>query len=310
VAFRRHHRQVVTSDKMNFSSESSLFGTSRGQIDKIFQRREEVLCPLCKIKPSRFAVDFQGFTLARCSSCQLEFQNPRPVFSDLASAIYTEDYHGPRESIIDTSRHYQFKRQLGWFERYAVSGDRRILDVGCGAGAFIRFARNYGWRIDGTDVIVHANARTKGTKIWKGQLPDIVFGESLYDVVRFNHVLEHTQDPLSELCRARSLLTKGGVLHVGVPNLAGFSITLKSWQSYLGIKKQRWKHYGAIHHLWFFTPSTLRRLVVAAGFEVIGFETPVVPRSGRPKYITSAIRGSLEALHLGGVIDLFARKSS
>ena len=260
--------------------------------------------------PSPFAVDFQGFTLSRCPNCKLEFQNPRPVFSDLATAIYTEDYHGPKESIVDSARQYQFKRQLGWLERYAASGNRRILDVGCGAGAFIRFAREHGWRIDGTDVVVHEDARVKGSKIWQGQLPDIAFGESLYDVVRFNHVLEHTQNPLSELCQARSLLTKGGILHVGVPNLAGLSITLKSWQSYLGIKKQRWKHYGALHHLWFFTPSTLRRLVVAAGFEVIGFETPVVPRSGRPKFITSAMRGSFEALRLGGVIDLFAKVPS
>ena len=91
-------------------------------------------------------------------------------------------------------------------------------------------------------------------------------------------MLEYTQDPLAELRRARELVTSGGLMCIGVPNLAGLSTRLKSWQSRLHLKRKPWKHYSALHHLWYFTPRTLGRLVEAAGFDVVQWETPVAGR--------------------------------
>ena len=87
-------------------------------------------------------------------------------------------------------------------------------------------------------------ARATGTRVWEGELPTIDFGDARVDVVRFNHVLEHTRDPLLELRRARQLVAPGGILLVGVPNLAGLSTLLKSWQSRLRLKGKPWKHYS------------------------------------------------------------------
>jgi 2-polyprenyl-3-methyl-5-hydroxy-6-metoxy-1,4-benzoquinol methylase len=182
-----------------------------------------------------------------------------------------------------------------------------MLDVGCGAGAFMRFASDRGWSVEGTDVTVTGDAREVGGRIWEGQLPAIDFGDERFDVVRFNHVLEHTPDPLAELRRARALLTIGGILLIGVPNMAGASIRVKSWQSRLGLKRRAWKHYGALHHLWFFTPSTLGQLVETADFTVERWETPVAGRAGRSAAATALIRPTLEILRVGGVLDLYAR---
>ena len=143
--------------------------------------------------------------------------------------------------------------------------------------------------------------------MWEGELPSINFGPARYEVVRFNHVREHTRDPLAELEAARAVLVEGGLLHIGVPNLGGWTITLKSWQSRLHLKRKPWKHYGALPHMWFFTPATLTRLVNAAGFDVLGWETPVAPRPARPSWITTLVRAPLEATRLGGMLDLYAR---
>lgn len=286
----------------------SLFGRSRADVEQALPRREDVVCPLCHTTPRLFAVDFQGLHLARCRRCGLEFQSPRPLFEDLADAVYGETYHGPEETCVDPTRQYQFDRQLSWLERWKAAPHRRLLDVGSGASAFIPFAQARGWIVEGTDVVVTEAARATSARMWEGQLPAIVFGDEHFDVVRFNHVLEHTQDPLAELRAARTRLHEGGVLHVGVPNLAGLSITLKSWQSRLHLKAQSWKHYGALHHLWFFTPRTLTRLVEAAGFEVLAWETPVAERPGRPAWVTTLIRGPVEAARVGGIFDLYARR--
>ena len=61
------------------------------------------------------------------------------------------------------------------------------------------------------------------SRVPAGALHQIDFGSLRFDVVRFNHVLEHTQDPLAELRRAHELLAPEGILLISVPNLAGFS---------------------------------------------------------------------------------------
>ena len=288
-------------------SSRSLFGRSREEVAAALPDREPVSCPLCRRPPVSFAVDFQGFSLARCPACGLQCHSPRPVLEQMATAVYGADYHRADEATADARHQRHYARQLQGLERGLDSGRRRLLDVGCGAGAFLRFARDRAWEVDGTDVVVTDWARASDVRVWEGELPAIPFGDARFDVVRFNHVLEHTRDPLVELRRARELVTPGGLLLVGVPNLAGLSPRLKSWQSRLGLKTKRWRHYAALHHLWFFTPATLRRLAEAAGFEVVWWETPSMDQPDRSGGLTGVYRRVLEACRAGSLVDMYAR---
>jgi 2-polyprenyl-3-methyl-5-hydroxy-6-metoxy-1,4-benzoquinol methylase len=288
-------------------SSASLFGRPQEDVAAALPDREPVLCPLCRQRPVRFATDFQGLHLARCVSCRLQFHSPRPVLEQMATAVYGSDYHRPEEATADDRHERHYARQVERLEHWLDAGRRRLLDVGCGAGAFLRFVRDRGWDVEGTDMVVAGSARASGTRLWKGELPAIDFGDARYDVVRFNHVLEHTRDPLLELRRARELVAPGGILLVGVPNLAGLTPQLKSWQSRLGLKNRPWRHYAALHHLWFFTPTSLRRLAEAAAFEVVRWETPVMDRPGRSIARTRVYRALLETCRAGSLLDLYAR---
>lgn len=287
----------------------SLFGQPRAVVEAALPDREAVTCPMCRMEPRPVAVDFQGFHVARCLSCGLEFQSPRPVFSQLAETVYGSTYHPPGEELVGSVRAQQFARQVSHLKALLPASRRVLLDVGCGAGAFLRFAEACGWQANGTDVVLTEEARKMNRRLWEGQLPTISFSGARFDVVRFNHVLEHTQDPLAELRRARELLTPQGIVLIGVPNLAGVSNRLKTWQSRLSLKGKPWKHYGALHHLWFFTPSTLTRMVAAAGFDVEWWETPVFSRPDWSGWTTAAARVPLESVRAGGVVDLYARVS-
>ncbi len=295
------------SDVSRTASSRSLFGRGREEVTAALPDREPVSCPLCRRPPARFATDFQGLHLARCTSCGLQFHSPRPVLEQMATAVYGADYHRPDEASADFRHRRHYARQTVRLEAWLAPERRRLLDVGCGAGAFMRFASERGWDVEGTDMVVTDWARASGARLWEGELPSIAFGDARYDVVRFNHVLEHTRDPLVELRRARQLVAPGGILLVGVPNVGGLSLLLKSWQSQLGLKTKRWRHYAALHHLWFFTPVTLQRLVEAAGFQVLCWETPVMGRPDRSAALTGAYRGVLEACRAGSLLDLYAR---
>jgi 2-polyprenyl-3-methyl-5-hydroxy-6-metoxy-1,4-benzoquinol methylase len=285
----------------------SLFGRPRAEVEAALPDREAVVCPLCGRAPRQFGIDFQGLHLARCGACGLEFQHPRPVFAQLAAAVYAREYHPEGHQTVDGSRERTFARQMERLERCVRRRPAALLDVGCGAGAFLGYARARGWTVGGTDISLTDDARRHGSRLWEGQLPDIDFHDARFDAVRLNHVLEHTQDPLRELRCARRIVADDGVLLIGVPNIAGLSIRLKSWQSRLGLKRRRWKHYGALHHLWFFSPATLAAVVEAAGFSVARWETPAGERPGRSEWMRSLVKGPLEAVRMGGILDLYAR---
>src|SRR6188768_1315866 len=223
---------------------------------------EVVLCPLCDQAPVEFAVDYQGFHLCQCSNCGLQFQNPRLTFEELADKIYTEDYCPGHEESSSTTA---FARQIKNFEE--LTGRKgSVLDVGCGNGSFLQFAKQHGWETFGADIRLSPETSRLTCPLWEGRLPEIDFGGATFDVIRFNHVIEHLQNPLIELARCRELLNPVGLVFVGVPNLAGVSPRIKNLQSKLGLKKKQWRHYAAMHHLYFFTPETLRAMVERAGF--------------------------------------------
>jgi 2-polyprenyl-3-methyl-5-hydroxy-6-metoxy-1,4-benzoquinol methylase len=260
---------------------------------------EDVKCPLCDRAPVEFAIDYQGFHLCRCPECGLQFQSPRLTFDELADKVYTEDYcPGHEESASDAA----YSRQLRNFESL-VGKKGRVLDVGCGNGSFLRFAEQHGWEVFGADIRLSPETANLTCPLYEGRLPEIDFAGRKFDVIRFNHVIEHLQNPLIELARCRELLSPGGIIFVGVPNLAGVSPRIKNLQSRLGIKKKRWRHYAATHHLYFFTPATLRRMIDKAGFSVRFWETPVDKDYG--KVGGGIYRKLVEGTRAGSILDFY-----
>lgn len=287
------------------SVSDSLFGRSRTEVKAALPDRERVNCPLCGREPHRFGVDFQGFQLARCPACGLEFQHPRPVPAQLDAAVYHADYHPPVDARTGRYRERAFAHQLARLAHH-VALPATLLDVGCGDGAFLRSAQSAGWDVAGTDIHLTDAVRGTGIRTVEAPLPDIDFDGERFDAIRFNQVLEHTPDPLAQLHAARRMVTDRGILLLGVPNLAAWGIRLKNWQSRLGLKRRPWKHYGALHHLWFFTPATLRRLVEAAGFRVVTWETPPHGRPAPPGPLRTLLDRSISALRAGGILELYA----
>jgi 2-polyprenyl-3-methyl-5-hydroxy-6-metoxy-1,4-benzoquinol methylase len=279
----------------------SFFGTDKAVTSGGLTPDETVMCPLCNIEPAEFATDYQGFHLCRCPRCGLQFQSPRLSFEELADKVYTADYcPGHEESASDAA----FARQLKTFERL-IGTKGSVLDVGCGNGSFLRFAERRGWETFGADIKLSPETSTLTCPLWEGRLTEIDFGGATFDVIRFNHVLEHLQNPLHELARCRDLLNPNGVVFVGVPNLAGISPRIKNLQSRLGLKKKRWRHYAATHHLYYFTPATLRSIIEKAGFYVEFWETPVDKNYAR---LGGAVyRRLVERLRTGSILDFYIR---
>ncbi|HVS21547.1 MAG TPA: class I SAM-dependent methyltransferase [Pyrinomonadaceae bacterium] len=284
----------------------SYFGKPRSVVSAELKPIEEVDCPLCHLAPKPFAVDYQGSQLCQCQSCGLQFVSPRPTFDQMSAGVYTDSYlsdhdYAAQHNKVDS---YNFARQLSNYE-HLLGRRGKILDVGCGNGSFLHYAQTQGWEIFGTDIRVSPAAKRLRCPLWEGQLQETDFGSARFDVVRFNHVIEHIQNPLDALTRTRDLLKPEGILYTSVPNITGLSSRLKSLQCRLGLKQHRWRHYAALHHLFFFSPQTLRLVIESAGLRVLLWETPVLKKSRQHALVEVLYRYLLERSNSASILDFY-----
>jgi len=130
-----------------------------------------------------------------CPRCGLVFLNPRPS-STRVEEYYRESYdgsYGAAESSAD--RQPVFASVLAHLSDWRRPPGR-LLDIGCGDGAFMMLCRKAGWTCAGVEVSQGAakRARAKGcTVISPAELGQSTVGR--FDVVTLVNVLESVTDP-------------------------------------------------------------------------------------------------------------------
>jgi SAM-dependent methyltransferase len=143
----------------------------------------------------------------------------------------------------------------------------RLLDVGCGAGQFLRRMANYGWSVAGVDPDPEAVkvARTDGLDVRHGPLEEQRFPTGEFDVITMQHVIEHLPNPMATLAEARRVLRPDGRLVVLTPNTDS-----------LGVREfgQAWLDWDPPRHLILFNSNSMRAVLAAAGFNDISIATP------------------------------------
>jgi len=90
----------------------------------------------------------------------------------------------------------------------------RILDVGCGDGAFLAALHRLGFRrLAGIDP--HVDPERALAPVAKGDIDDI---DGEFDVILFNHSLERMAAPVAALQTARRMLAEGGLAVIHLAN--------------------------------------------------------------------------------------------
>lgn len=104
--------------------------------------------------------------------------------------------------------------------------DARILDVGCGSGALLdRLSRAGFTNVSGIDPFLDRDCTTpEGVQLLKSHLHAVT---GTFDLIMFNHSLEHVSDPVATLRDAREKLSDGGICLIRIPTTSS-----EAWTTY------------------------------------------------------------------------------
>jgi len=153
--------------------------------------------------------------MQRCESCGFRFFDPSLAGSE---AFYRELEH---EEYFSPARP-EFARTV---KLIRALGLKRVLDVGCGSGAFLDLARKAGCETCGLELNGAAaeKARAKGHTIYNRQLGELAAEHASggFDLITFFQVLEHVPDPIGRMREAAVLLNPDGYVSVAVPSAEG-----------------------------------------------------------------------------------------
>jgi SAM-dependent methyltransferase len=149
----------------------------------------------------------------RCGDCRTVFIDPVPTQQQLAAVYDWATYHG---GYVDTSWERDHKT-LTRLERYGC-GAMRLLDFGCGTGAFLRRAKAAGYQATGaeiTDKVAREASAKAGVPVVS--LEALLAGPYEFDVVHARDVLAHLVDPRATLADLVKHLSPQGLLVLDDP---------------------------------------------------------------------------------------------
>jgi methionine biosynthesis protein MetW len=173
------------------------------------------------------------------------------------------------------------------------SDARRVLDVGCGAGAFGAALREErGIEVMGLELSPDAAARARErldavVEANLDDLEDLPFERDSFDAIVIGDVLEHLRDPHRLLHTLRPWLTDGGALVCSIPNVAHWSVVLPL------LTQDRWPYADAglldRTHVHFFTLTEAELMLRDCGFTLESVTT-TTPAQSPPTTIDHLIR--------------------
>ena len=223
-------------------------------------------CPLCSSDTFSYLAERPDYeyglstklSYRRCGLCRLVFAHPMPS-PDLVLSFYgSYSTHGKRRSSLLG----EMARRKTLRETMAAIGPRtqlRVLDYGCGNGAFLTDLQGAGYKnvigYDFDPLAVKA-ARTVGISAeydW-----DKVTG--LFDIILLNHVIEHLSDPRSQLRLLSSRLHSGGLIVIRTPNNDSLMASLC---------QSEWRGWETPRHLNIMNKHSLSLVVLQSDLSIV-----------------------------------------
>ena len=221
-------------------------------------------CPLCGGRDFSPVCLSAGHPVVRCEGCQLHLLNPQPSDAELVEIYHPHySFFGDEQAAGAAVSRCKQATAAHYLDQLAKAGIRagRLLEVGCGDGDFLVQAARRNFSVEGIDYSPHSCRKSQaklppGTPVHCGEISVLAGRSASYDLCVACDVIEHVRQPAVFLGTVRDLLQPGGWVFLVTPDFASWTARLMG---------SRWLEFKA-EHLFYFTPTTLRRQLTQAGF--------------------------------------------
>jgi len=202
----------------------------------------------------------ERFDIHRCNGCGLLCTFPMPSDAEI-DRYYPPRYRGNRHGFTGRLRTVLRCRALE--SCFPKNFHGRLLDIGCGDGAFVTEMRRRGWDVCATEIDPATVQKLRHAGI-DAKLPHEAEQDGFVrsvDAVTCWHVMEHVERPLQLAQWVKTQLKPNGIFQTTVPNI-------RSMQGRFFARQ--WIHCDVPRHRYHFSPATFRALLTKAGFAIVG----------------------------------------
>ena len=205
-------------------------------------------------------VSQEDFTVVECANCTHGYTQDRVVEPEVGPYYDHPDYISHQDqgkdllsTIYKRVRSYSLQQKSKLVERFVKGG--KLLDYGCGTGAFLHQLDPNKWEKNGVEINDDARAKAgQHAQVNK----EMSLGQS-YDAITMWHVLEHIYAPVELLSTFRSAISDHGRLVVAVPNYKSYDA-----KHY----KAHWAAYDVPIHVHHFSKESMDAIAAKTGWTV------------------------------------------
>ena len=229
-------------------------------------------CPVCHSKQIQdafsakdYTVSSEIFTIVKCTACTHLFTQYIATQNEIGKYYQSENYishSDTQEGIVNKLYHAVRKRTLAGkkdlVQQETGKQQGKILDIGCGTGAFLNTMKLAGWECIGLEP--DDAARKKAIELYniepKPSHEIFSLANNEYDAITMWHVLEHVHQLHEYIAQLKNMLTANGKIFIAVPNYTSYDA--QHYATY-------WAAYDVPRHLYHFSPASMKNLVEQHG---------------------------------------------
>lgn len=234
-------------------------------------------CPICKSSHTKtvfaavtdYTVSHENFEIVHCENCSHRFTASPPAENVIGKYYQSEDYishSNTQKGLVNRLYHLVRGYMLGQKSSMiqAITGKKtgKLLDIGCGTGAFLATMKTANWEVTGLEPDAGARKQVADLHGITALPSEALFGlaEKQFDVISMWHVMEHVHRLEEYAQQIHKILKDEGYFVVAVPNYTSLDADIYQTQ---------WGGYDVPRHLHHFSPASMQYFMEKNGFKVM-----------------------------------------